>query len=191
MSQAPSLASLSARLTTSQSQLLERTRVLSLGMVPSASSTTQLVRTLANVKKDLGKLSDEAELERAGLIVGGKGAKSSRDTDDKALEELEERYDRLVEMLAADEDGRERSRPLVREKRCVGVGVADNRVQSPLPQQEDEEDDDDEEHLEPSPPAQPLRPFKDYDDDDDGHGGEGDIMQQQHVMMNGESGGTS
>lgn len=113
------LASISNRLTTAQSQLLERTRILSLGMHPSAAATTQLVRALSGVKRELGRVGDEAELERAGLVVGGgnKGRSSQLDEDERALEELGERYDRLVEMLCKDEDGRERAKGLIREKR--------------------------------------------------------------------------
>jgi syntaxin 8 len=109
-----SLASLSSRLTTAQSQLLERSRILSLGMVPSPSSSAALVRTLTGVRDELAKLSDEAALERDGLAVGS-GKKSKK--DDAALEELEARYDRLVDMLQADDDGRERAKALVRVRR--------------------------------------------------------------------------
>jgi syntaxin 8 len=113
------LASISNRLTTAQSQLLERSRILSLGMHPSAAATTQIVRALAGVKKELSRVEDEAELERAGLVVGGgnKGRSAQLDEDERALEALGERYDRLVEMLGKDEDGRERAKGLVREKR--------------------------------------------------------------------------
>lgn len=154
-------------------------------MVPSASTTTQLVRTLANVKKDLDKLSDEAELERAGLIVGGSKAKASEsniDADEQALEELGNRYDRLVEMLAKDEDGRERAQPLMRPKREASpeleaeVEVEEERemsdLQPPSPIRS------------PSPAAQPLRPFRDYDDDEGGPDEHG-MMAQQHELMNG------
>lgn len=89
-------------------------------MHPSAAATTQLVRGLSGVKRELGRVADEAELERAGLVVGGggnKGRSAQLDEDERALEALGERYDRLVEMLGADEDGRERAKALVREKR--------------------------------------------------------------------------
>lgn len=112
------LAAISSRLTSAQSQLLERSRILSLGLVPSSSSTTSLVRTLTNVRKDLAKLDDEAALERTGLMVGRtKSPVKSSAADQAALEELGDRYDRLVEMLQVDDDGRERAKALVRERR--------------------------------------------------------------------------
>lgn len=92
-----SLASISARLTSAQSALLERSRVISLGMTPSASSTHSLIRTLKNVKGDLDKVP-EAE-------------------DGAELRELETRYDRIIDMLSADDEGHERAKDLRRERR--------------------------------------------------------------------------
>lgn len=119
MSNAGAIASISNRLTSAQSQLLERSRILGLGMKPSPSSTQSLVRTLTQVRNDLAKLEGEAELEAAGLAVGGAGKKRSNSSggDLAAIEELGSRYDRLVEMLQADEVGREKAKPLVRERR--------------------------------------------------------------------------
>jgi len=114
------LASLSSRLTSAQSQLLERSRILSLGLVPSPSSTTSLIRTLTNVRDDLAKAEDEAALERTGLSVGNKKGSAP---DLAAIEELCARYDRLVDMLQADDDGRERAKSLVRVKRYVRCGM--------------------------------------------------------------------
>ncbi|GMK56488.1 hypothetical protein CspeluHIS016_0303280 [Cutaneotrichosporon spelunceum] len=168
------LASLSNRLTTTQSQLLERTRILSLGMRPSAATTAQIVRSLAGVKRDLAAAADEAELERAGLVVGAVGG--SRDE----AEALGERYDRLVAMLD-DDDGRERARGLVRER-------------PPTPDAEEEEMEEMEgmegmEEMEDfaeraQSPLLPPEPFRDYDDDEGGEGGERGILDQQQVMMN-------
>jgi syntaxin 8 len=119
MSNAGAIASISNRLTSARSQLLERSRILGLGMKPSPSSTQSLVRTLTQVRNDLAKLEGEAELEAAGLAVGGAGKKRSNSSggDLAAIEELGSRYDRLVEMLQADEVGREKAKPLVRERR--------------------------------------------------------------------------
>jgi syntaxin 8 len=113
------LASISNRLTSAQAQLLERSRVLTLGLVPSPSATTSLVRTLTGVRNDLAKAEDEAALENNGLSVGGKAPRTGkrRASDALQLDELTARYDRLVEMLQADEDGRGRAKALVREKR--------------------------------------------------------------------------
>lgn len=92
-----SLTTISARLTSAQSALLERSRVISLGMTPSASSTHSLIRTLKNVKVDLDKVPD------------------AEDGDE--LRELETRYDRIIDMLSADDEGRERAKDLKRERR--------------------------------------------------------------------------
>ncbi|CAK9783125.1 hypothetical protein CC85DRAFT_284122 [Cutaneotrichosporon oleaginosum] len=175
------IASISNRLTTAQSQLLERTRIISLGMHPSAAATTQIVRALAGVKRELSRVADEAELERAGLVVGGgnRGRSSQLDEDERALDALGERYDRLVEMLGKDEDGRERAKALVREKR-----------EAPMVEEEGEEGEEEEmedfagspRHSPPPPTQQPVRPFRDYDDEEEG--GERAIMDQQQVMMN-------
>lgn len=115
------LASISNRLTSAQAQLLERSRVISLGIMPSPASTHSLVRTLTAVRGDLAKLSEEATFERTGLALGGSQGpgKASSGADAMALGELEARYDRLVDMLQADDDGRERAKALVRDKRCV------------------------------------------------------------------------
>jgi syntaxin 8 len=109
------LVSLSSRLTSAQAQLLERSRILSLGLVPSPSSTTSLVRVLTGVRDDLAKAEDEAALERTGLSVGNGKAGG----DAAALDHLSARYDRLVEMLQADDDGWERAKTLVRVTRYV------------------------------------------------------------------------
>lgn len=92
-----SLTTISARLTSAQSALLERSRVISLGMTPSASSTHSLVRSLKNAKADL---------------------EMALDTDDgDELRDLETRYDRIIDMLSADDEGRERASALARERR--------------------------------------------------------------------------
>ncbi|BEJ11780.1 hypothetical protein CspHIS471_0202400 [Cutaneotrichosporon sp. HIS471] len=180
------LASISNRLTTAQSQLLERSRILSLGMHPSAAATTQIVRTLGGVKRELSRVADEAELERAGLVVGGgnKSRSAQLDEDERALDSLGERYDRLVDMLGKDEDGRERAKGLVREKRPSTPDGEDEGEEREL---EDFASNDHElqERAQSSPPLlqpQPIRPFRDYDDDEEG--GERDIMDQQQMMMN-------
>lgn len=92
-----SLTSISARLTSAQSALLERSRVISLGMTPSASSTHSLIRTLKNVKADLDKAPETEDKEE--------------------LSQLETRYDRIIDMLSADDEGRERAKDLKRERR--------------------------------------------------------------------------
>ena len=130
----PALASVSARLTTTSSLLLERNRVVSLHLAPSASSTAQIVRNLTAIRSDLSKLEDEVELEAAGLAVGGsggrgrgrgsggkgkKGGKRSEGELANGVRELGERYDRLVDMLAEDDVGSEKAKSLKREQRYV------------------------------------------------------------------------
>ena len=111
----PSLLSIQSRLTTTSSLLLERSRVISLNLAPSASSTSQVVRNLTTIKADLEKLEDESHLEASGLSVGGKGKKGKN-----GLKELVERYDNLVEMLRdSDEVGKERAKELGRRQRYV------------------------------------------------------------------------
>ncbi|WOO81983.1 putative syntaxin-8B [Vanrija pseudolonga] len=177
MSNAGAIASISNRLTSAQSQLLERSRILGLGMKPSPSSTQSLVRTLTQVRNDLAKLEGEAELEAAGLAVGGGGKKRSNLSggDLAAIDELGGRYDRLVEMLQADEVGREKAKPLVRERREAEPSAEelDAEIESVIAAPVDP----------PSPPAQELRPFRDYDDEEEDDTNPHEMISQQQQMM--------
>ncbi|TXT05955.1 hypothetical protein VHUM_03716 [Vanrija humicola] len=149
-------------------------------MKPSPSSTQSLVRALTQVRNDLSKLEGEAEIEAAGLAVGGGGKKRSNSSggDLAAVDELGARYDRLVEMLQADEVGREKAKPLVRERRCVSSLEAE-----PSAEELDAEIDEVIAPVEPpSPPAQELRPFRDYDEDEDDTTPH-EMISQQHQMM--------
>lgn len=110
------LTSIQSRLTTTSTLLLERGRILSLNLPPSASSTAQITRNLTTLRTDLAKLEDEVELEAAGLAVGGKRkGKATEGELERALNEAAERYDRLLEMLEEDDTGRERAKNLKRE----------------------------------------------------------------------------
>ena len=141
MSTSSSFASLSQRLTTTSTLLLERSRILSLSLPPSASSQTLIVRNLTSIRADLAQLSDQLALESSGLVIGGrKRGKGAEGELAKTVREMEGRYDRLLDMFGEDEVGREKARKLRREdKRSVygltgeGVGVDACRPPSPVP----------------------------------------------------------
>ena len=106
------LLSIQSRLTTTSSLLLERSRVISLNLSPSATSTSQIVRNLTTIKSDLERLQDESALEASGLAVGGgKRGKKVPKGSARGLSELEGRFDNLVEMLRDSDDvGKERAK---------------------------------------------------------------------------------
>lgn len=120
----PSLLTVSQRLTSTSSLLLERSRVISLNLPPSATSQNQIVRNLTLIKNDLDKLQDQARLESSGLSVGkgnsgkGKGKKAEGEVE-KQVREMGEQYDRLLEMFAEDAVGKEKAKVLRREKAYV------------------------------------------------------------------------
>lgn len=103
----PALLTLSQKLTTTSSLLLERSRVLSLNLPPSASSQNQIVRNLTVIRNQLDKL----EIARN----SGQGKEQDREME----EELGQQYDRLLDMFGEDEVGREKGKALRREKRYV------------------------------------------------------------------------
>lgn len=116
----PALLSLSQRLTSTSSLLLERSRVISLKLPPSASSQNQIVRNLTAIKNELSKLEDEYQLESSGLNVGGrdalrKGGKGKEGDVQRQLREAGESFDRLVEIFGEDDVGREKAKVLRRE----------------------------------------------------------------------------
>ncbi|ORY33498.1 hypothetical protein BCR39DRAFT_520457 [Naematelia encephala] len=115
------LTSLRQRLTSTSSLLLERSRVLSLGLPPSASSQNQITRNLSTIRSELANLSEVVELESSGLVVGsGLSSSLKRKGKEGALaaevREMEEGYDRLIGMLEEDEVGREKAKTLRREE---------------------------------------------------------------------------
>ena len=120
MSSSSSHASISQRLTSTSALLLERSRILSLGLKPSPSSTSQVVRNLTTLKSELSRAYDAALIESDGLRVGVKKGKKAQGEVLNGLEELGRRYDGLVDMLGEDDVGRERAKTLAREtKRWV------------------------------------------------------------------------
>jgi len=107
----PTLASLSRRLTSTSQLLLERQRIISLQIAPSASSTNTIVRNLSAIKRDLHQIQNE--LGSNGLA--GKGKKGESEVE-KQMREIGDSYDRLVEMLGEDESGKVKAKALTREQ---------------------------------------------------------------------------
>jgi syntaxin 8 len=109
----PTLASLSRRLTSTSQLLLERQRIISLNIAPSASSTNTIVRNLSSIKRDLQQI--QGDLSQNGLTnATGKGKKGESEVE-KQMRECGDSYDRLVEMLSEDESGRAKAVTLTRE----------------------------------------------------------------------------
>ena len=116
MSTPLTFASISQRLTTTSTLLLERSRILSLSLQPSASSQTQLVRNLTAIRADLSQLEDQLELESSGLVVGGKKRGKAAENDfARQVGELQGQYDRLLDMFREDEVGRGKAKGLKRD----------------------------------------------------------------------------
>ncbi|KAI9633998.1 uncharacterized protein MKK02DRAFT_28727 [Dioszegia hungarica] len=174
----PALLALSQRLTSTSSLLLERSRVISLNLPPSASSQNQIVRNLTSIKNDLAKFEDELQLESSGLSVGGrdtpskKGGKSREGDVARQLREAGESFDRLVEIFGEDEVGREKAKILRRApKQSTAVqnpvtpdpiftstlsgNNNPSRPTSAIPRVEIEP---------PTPAGNPNMPFRDYPD---------------------------
>jgi syntaxin 8 len=123
MSSSLALASLSSKLTTTSHLFLERQRIISLNLPPSASSTAQIIRNLTSIRGDLTRLEEQVGTEKSVLIAGGRKSKGkSRNGGGaeegefgKSVREVGERYDRLVGMLGDDELGKEKAKELKRE----------------------------------------------------------------------------
>jgi syntaxin 8 len=98
----PPLSTLSQRLTTASTLILERSRVVSTLKLPASASTdAQIVRALTFVRDGLKR------------VQGGGG-------DDEEVKELGSRYDRLVEMMEEqDEIGRLKVRDLKRPREVI------------------------------------------------------------------------
>ncbi|WVQ74207.1 hypothetical protein IAR50_003801 [Cryptococcus sp. DSM 104548] len=169
-------ASISQRLATTSSLLLERSRILNLGMKPSPSSTQQVVRNLTSLKADLERLDASSPRSGAGGKGKGKGAGG-----EEGVDVLSERYDRLVEMLEEDDVGREKAKSL---KRAPSLSSpSPSPVQSPFhdplsPASEDIPSFS----IEPPTPAMDPKPFRDYPSDDEGHE-EPDRTLSPHEML--------
>lgn len=191
---APTIPSIQQRLTTTSSLLLERSRVLSLNLRPSPSSTAAVVRNLTAIRAELAQLAEQAEIESSGLVLGGKalpkGKGGASDTQAE-LDRLGEGYDRLLEMLAEDDVGRDKAKALQREKKDV--------VPSPVPSPSPEENAPSAEPptFQISPPTPFDGPFRDNpsprpslpapyavdEDDADTNQTPHEMLSQQQMMM--------
>jgi syntaxin 8 len=87
--------------------ILERSRVVSLKLPPSAATDAQIVRSLNFVRDGLSKIEEQSRTS------GYEG----NATLDQTITELGERYDRLLSMLAEDDIGREKVKGLARPVR--------------------------------------------------------------------------
>lgn len=191
------LTSIQGRLTTASSLLLERERIISLKLAPSASSTAQIVRNLTTLKTDIAKLEDEVELEAAGLAVGGKKrGKSIEGEMEGAVREAGERYDRLVEMLEEDDMGREKAKVLKRIPKITEseVEASDLPSRGATPRLDVNISRTSTPRVHVEPPT-PIAPFKDYPEDEDDDLDERDktdkrtpheMIAEQQLMMEGE-----
>ncbi|CAD6588731.1 MAG: hypothetical protein TREMPRED_005144 [Tremellales sp. Tagirdzhanova-0007] len=193
MSTSSSFASISQRITTTSTLLLERSRILSLSLAPSASSQTQIVRNLTAIRSDLSKLEDQLALESSGLVVGGrKRGKAAEDDLARQVGELQGQYDRLLDMFGEDGVGREKAKGLSRDvKRSPSpIPVTTPKIEqvetARLPQF----------NVEPPSPAVdgPFRDIPEDDDDDDDGRAEGDgartpqdMLSEQQLLMDGTS----
>jgi syntaxin 8 len=109
----PALLSIQQRLSSTSSLLLERSRVISLKLPPSASSQNQIVRNLTSIKNDLSKL--ETEYQVVASTPGKKGGKTKEGELTRQLREVGESFDRLVEIFGEDDVGREKAKVLRRQ----------------------------------------------------------------------------
>lgn len=90
------MPSTSSRLTTTASLILERSRVISLGLTPSPSTDTKITRALKQVRDELVKRDAE---------------------DDEGTEEEWKRWEGLVGMMRDDDVGRRQVAGLERPER--------------------------------------------------------------------------
>jgi syntaxin 8 len=86
--------------------VMERSRVVSLKLPPSASTDAQIVRSLNFVRDGLKKIEEQTRTRGSN--------RSSGSAEDKTVAELGERYDRLISMLEEDDIGREKVKGLAR-----------------------------------------------------------------------------
>lgn len=110
----PSISAISQRLTSLSALVLERSRVVSLSLPPSASTDAQIIRGLTFVRDGLAQLADEIRLESKGLSVGMSSPSTATATAAAAaakedeVQELARRYDRLIEIMEQDDLGRQK-----------------------------------------------------------------------------------
>nr|XP_018260919.1 syntaxin 8 [Kwoniella dejecticola CBS 10117]OBR83077.1 syntaxin 8 [Kwoniella dejecticola CBS 10117] len=186
--------SISVRLNSTSSLLLERSRIISLNIKPNPSSLSQITGNLTSIRSDL----DQLELENDGLLVGQskKGKLIDDQNDNEEIEELKRRYDQLLEILAEDEVGRGKVKDLRREEKRAPTPPLPESTPSPRPPPSPIRTPSAQEvprlSVEPPTPGinnQDLYPFRDYPDDasdeerDTGMS-PGDMLDHQQTMMN-------
>nr|XP_019010286.1 syntaxin 8 [Kwoniella pini CBS 10737]OCF49067.1 syntaxin 8 [Kwoniella pini CBS 10737] len=190
--------SISVRLNSTSSLLLERSRIISLNLKPNPSSLSQITRNLISIRSDL----DQLELENDGLLVGQSKKGKLIDDGDKENEEIEElkrRYDQLLDILGEDEVGRGKVKDLIREEKIVSTPPIPQPTPSPKPPPSPIRTPGFNEvpklSVEPPTPGinrdrnQDLKPFRDYPDDAsdeerDAGMSPGDMLDHQQIMMN-------
>ncbi|OCF38999.1 syntaxin 8 [Kwoniella heveanensis CBS 569] len=171
MSTTPTAASISSRLTTTSSLLLERSRIISLNLKPSPSSTSQIIRNLTSIKRDLDALETKDDDLHGGGSGKGKGVAGGG--DGSSLGELGESYDRLLEMLSEDDVGREKVKTLQREKRQptpspAATAEVPPKSKSPLPRIHTPSSAEVPKlSVEPPTPGAGVTRFRDFPDSDD------------------------
>nr|XP_019044184.1 syntaxin 8 [Kwoniella bestiolae CBS 10118]OCF23114.1 syntaxin 8 [Kwoniella bestiolae CBS 10118] len=184
--------SLSVKLNSTSSLLLERSRIISLNLKPNPSSLSQIIRNLTSIKLDL----DQLQLEH-GLAGTGKGKLIDHEGSggDGEVEELCERYDKLLEMLNEDEMGRGKVDELRREERRSPSpppipSPSPKRIPSPIQTHTPTSAEIPSLNIEPPTPGirkNDLKPFRDYPDDIDeeerGAGMDHDEMLDHQQMM--------
>ncbi|OCF38197.1 syntaxin 8 [Kwoniella heveanensis BCC8398] len=171
MSTTPTAASISSRLTTTSSLLLERSRIISLNLKPSPSSTSQIIRNLTSIKRDLDALETKDDDLHGGGSGKGKGVAGGG--DGSSLGELGESYDRLLEMLSEDDVGREKVKTLQREKlqptpSPAATAEVPPKSKSPLPRIHTPSSAEVPKlSVEPPTPGAGVTRFRDFPDSDD------------------------
>ncbi|OCF61254.1 syntaxin 8 [Kwoniella mangroviensis CBS 10435] len=190
-----STTSLSVKLNSTSSLLLERARIISLNLKPNPSSLSQIIRNLTSIKLDLDQLQLEHGLgqdQKGKLIDDGSGS----EVQTREIEELCERYDKLLEMLSEDELGKAKVNELRREERRSPSPPIPTPSPKPIPSpiQTPTSAEVPSLHIEPPTPGiqkNDLKPFKDYPDDYDLDEEEraagmshNEMLDHQQMMMN-------
>ncbi|WWC91679.1 uncharacterized protein L201_006625 [Kwoniella dendrophila CBS 6074] len=216
-SSSPTSTTISMKLNSTSSLLLERSRIISLNLKPSPTSLSQITRNLITIKSDL----DQLELKNKGLSLGGGGGggggfgggsskvKGNTSNNKKEFEELEERYNKLLEILSEDELGKEKVKQLIRKKEDEQEEEVDDYQRSSSPSiyqptpspkpklnsiQTPSINEVPKLNIEPPTPGinhnnNNLRPFKDYPeslDDEERDTGldHNDMLDHQQMLMN-------
>ncbi|WVQ67022.1 uncharacterized protein L199_005215 [Kwoniella botswanensis] len=188
-----STTSLSVKLNSTSSLLLERARIISLNLKPNPSSLSQIIRNLTSIKLDLDQLQLEHGLDQD---PKGKLIDDGSEVGKGDIEELCERYDKLLEMLLEDELGKAKVNELRREERRSPSPPIPTPAPKPIPSpiQTPTFAEVPSLHIEPPTPGiqkNDLKPFRDYPDEYDLDEEEraagmshNEMLDHQQMMMN-------